>query len=176
METFSALLAICAGNSVPLHSTNGRHLPAVMVMQRDCHWGLKNGGNSQWSCRPIMQRGTRQSQSIFRLSTGTRHSLAHVLEYSLWFTVTSNHCPYASHRQATRSYPTRWRSKLGENGKRWISKFSLTNSTQILRYITADNIWNSYSLTYMRLLTKNLVTVFPLHLQPFADWRKIKFS
>ena len=30
--------------TVPLHSPNGRHLPAVRVVQRDCHWGLKNGG------------------------------------------------------------------------------------------------------------------------------------
>ena len=54
--------------TVPLHSPNGRQLPAVRAVQRDCHWGLKNGGNSHWSCEPIMQWGTRQSQSIFRLT------------------------------------------------------------------------------------------------------------
>ena len=52
--------------TVPLHSPNSRHLPAVRTVQRDCHWGLKNGGNSHWSREPITQRGTRQSQSIFR--------------------------------------------------------------------------------------------------------------
>ena len=51
---------------VPFHSPNGRHLPAVRAVQGDCHWGLKNGGNSHWSCEPIMQWGTRQSQSIIR--------------------------------------------------------------------------------------------------------------
>ena len=50
--------------TVPLHSPNDRHLPVVRAVQRD--WGLKNGGNSHWSREPIMQWGTRQSQSIFR--------------------------------------------------------------------------------------------------------------
>ena len=49
-----------------LHSHNGRHLAAVSAVQRDCHWGLKKGGNSHWSHESIMQWGTRQSQSIFR--------------------------------------------------------------------------------------------------------------
>ena len=52
--------------TVPLHSPNGRHLPAVRAVQRDCHWGMKNGGNSHWSYEPIMQWDTRQSQFIFR--------------------------------------------------------------------------------------------------------------
>ena len=39
---------------------------AVKAVRRDCHWGLKNSGNSHWSCQPIMQWGTRQSWSIFR--------------------------------------------------------------------------------------------------------------
>ena len=52
--------------TVPLHSPNGRHLPAVRAVQRDCHWGMKNGGNSHCSHKPIIQWGTRQSQSIFR--------------------------------------------------------------------------------------------------------------
>ena len=52
--------------TVILHSPNGRHLPAVRAVQRDCHWGPKNGGNSYWLCQPIMQWGTRQFQSIFR--------------------------------------------------------------------------------------------------------------
>ena len=52
--------------TVPLNSPNGRHLPAVRAVQRDCNWGLKNGGNSHKSHEPIMQWGTRQSQSIFR--------------------------------------------------------------------------------------------------------------
>ena len=67
------LLASCrlASNdsfTVPLHSPNGRHLPAVRAAERNCHWGLKNGGNSHWSRKPIMQWGTSQSQSIFRLT------------------------------------------------------------------------------------------------------------
>ena len=50
--------------TVHLHRPNHRHLPKAV--QRDCHWGLKNGGNSHWSCETIMQWGTRQSQSICR--------------------------------------------------------------------------------------------------------------
>ena len=48
--------------TVPLHSP----MPAFRAVQRDCHCGLKNGANSHWSYQPIMQWGTRQSQSIFR--------------------------------------------------------------------------------------------------------------
>ena len=62
------------------------------------------------------------------------------------------HAPTASRREATRSYPTRWRPRLGENGKCWISKFSLNDITQILLHIKDYNIWNSFSLTDMRLL------------------------
>ena len=58
--------------TVPLLSPNGRHLPAVGAVQRDCHWGLKNGGNSHWSHEPIMQWGTRQSQPIFRPTSHKR--------------------------------------------------------------------------------------------------------
>ena len=60
--------------TVPLHSPNGRHLPAVMAMQRDCHWGLKNGGNSHWSREPTMQWGTKQPQSIFK-STNHKNAM-----------------------------------------------------------------------------------------------------
>ena len=43
------------------------------------------------------------------------------------------HAPTASRRKETwKSYPTRWRPELGENGNRWISKFSLNNISQIL--------------------------------------------
>ena len=56
--------------TVPLHSPNSR--PAVRAVQRDCHWGLKNGKNSHWSCEPIIQWGTRQSQYIFRLTNHKR--------------------------------------------------------------------------------------------------------
>ena len=51
--------------TVPLHSPNGRHLPAIRAVQWDCQWDLKNGRNSHWSCEQIMQQGTRLSQSIF---------------------------------------------------------------------------------------------------------------
>ena len=61
----------------------------------------------------------------------------------------------ASRREATRSYPTRWRPKLGEKGKRWISKFCLNSITQILCHIKDYNIWNSYSLTDMWLIPQN---------------------
>ena len=60
------LYVILDSFTVPLHSPNNRHLPAVRAVQRDCHWSLKNGGNSHWSREPITQWGTRQSQSIFR--------------------------------------------------------------------------------------------------------------
>ena len=56
--------------TVHLHSPNSR--PAVRAVQRDCHWGLKNGKNSHWSCKPIIQWGTRQSQYIFRLTNHKR--------------------------------------------------------------------------------------------------------
>ena len=62
------------------------------------------------------------------------------------------HAPTASRREATRSYPTRWRPRLGENGKSWISKLSLNNITQILLHIKDYNICNSSSLTDMQLL------------------------
>ena len=51
---------------VPLHSPNSRHLPAIRAVQRDCHGGVENSGNSHWSCEPMMQWGTRQSQAISR--------------------------------------------------------------------------------------------------------------
>ena len=35
--------------TVSLHSTNGRHLPAVRAVQGDCQWPLQNGGNFQQS-------------------------------------------------------------------------------------------------------------------------------
>ena len=50
--------------TVPLHSPNSRHLPAVRVVQWDWQRGLKNLENSHWSGEPIMQRSTRQFQSI----------------------------------------------------------------------------------------------------------------
>ena len=31
---------------------------AIRAVQRDCHWGLKNSGNSHWSHEPIMEWGT----------------------------------------------------------------------------------------------------------------------
>ena len=41
-------------------------MDSIRAVQSDCHGGLKNDGNSHWSREPIMQLGTRQSQSIFR--------------------------------------------------------------------------------------------------------------
>ena len=58
--------------TVPLHCPNGRQMPAVGAVQRDCHWGLENRGNSHCSHEPIMQWGTRQSQSIFRCTNHKR--------------------------------------------------------------------------------------------------------
>ena len=63
--------------TVPLHNPNSRHLAAISrAVQRDCYWGLKNGGNSHWSHQPTMQWGTRQSQSIFRPTNHKRVMLA----------------------------------------------------------------------------------------------------
>ena len=61
-------LYLCSIDSftVPLHSPNGRQLPAIRAVQRDNHWSLKNSRDSHWTPVPIMQWGTRQSQSIFR--------------------------------------------------------------------------------------------------------------
>ena len=50
--------------TVPLYSPND--LPAVRAVQRECHWDLKNGGNSHWSRESIMQWGTRLSHFISR--------------------------------------------------------------------------------------------------------------
>ena len=58
--------------TVPLHSPNSRQLPAITAVQKDCHWGLKNSGNSHWSREPIMQWGTRQSQSVLRSTNHKR--------------------------------------------------------------------------------------------------------
>ena len=52
--------------TVPFHCPNGRHLRAIGTVQMDCHWGLKNGGNSHRSHEPIMHWGTRKFQSVFR--------------------------------------------------------------------------------------------------------------
>ena len=74
MSTMSPIRAGLGINSftVPLHSPNGMQLPAVRAVQGDCHWGLKNSWNSHWSREPIMQWGTGQSQSIFRLTNHKR--------------------------------------------------------------------------------------------------------
>ena len=40
--------------TVSLYSPNGRHLPAVRAVQRDCHWLLKSGGNPCQSREPII--------------------------------------------------------------------------------------------------------------------------
>ena len=40
--------------TVTLHSTNGRHLPAVSAVQGDFQWPIENGGNSHQSRAPIM--------------------------------------------------------------------------------------------------------------------------
>ena len=62
----SMLLISIDSFTFPLHSPNARQMSAVRAVQGDCHWGLKNGGNSHRSRQPIMQWATRQSQSIFR--------------------------------------------------------------------------------------------------------------
>ena len=49
-----------------MHSPNGRHLLADRAVLTDCHRSLEKGGNPHWSREPIMQRGIRQSHSIFR--------------------------------------------------------------------------------------------------------------
>ena len=70
-------------------------------------------------------------------------------------TVTSNHLPHP-HRESPwgdeKLSDTLTARRLGENGKSWISKFSLNNITQILLHIKDYNICNSSSLTDMRLL------------------------
>ena len=52
-----------------------------MAVQGDCHGGLKNGENSHWSRKHIIQRGTRQSQSIFR---PTNHKSAMTVNRITW--------------------------------------------------------------------------------------------
>ena len=88
----------------------------------------------------------------FAFTTGYRAQSLTVHTYRTQSPPIICHAPTASRREATRSYPTRWRPRLGENGKCWISKFSLNNITQILLHIKDYNIWNSFSLTDMRLL------------------------
>ena len=38
--------------TVSLHSSNGRYLLGVMVVQGDCEWPVQNGGPLHWPCRP----------------------------------------------------------------------------------------------------------------------------
>ena len=40
--------------TVSLHSSNGRHLPAIRAVQGDCLWPLKNGRNFHQSHNPII--------------------------------------------------------------------------------------------------------------------------
>ena len=47
--------------TVSLHSPNGRHLPAIRVVQGDCQWSMKNSGNSHQSREPTLHCETRQS-------------------------------------------------------------------------------------------------------------------
>ena len=41
--------------TVPLHSPNGRHLPAIKAVQWDYQWHMKNGGNTSWSNEPTIR-------------------------------------------------------------------------------------------------------------------------
>ena len=52
--------------TVPLHSANDRHSPAVRTVQRDCHWGLTKRWEFPLVTCDHIAMGTRQSQSIFR--------------------------------------------------------------------------------------------------------------
>ena len=80
--------------TVPLHSLNSRHLPAIRAVQRDCQWGLKNGWNSHRSRYPIMQWDTRQSQATFRL---TNHTILMAASWGHVFYPTD--CPIATRVQ-----------------------------------------------------------------------------
>ena len=60
--TVDIILEIPDSFTVPLHNSKGRQMP----VQSTCRCGLKNGEKSHWSREPIMQWGTKQSQSIFR--------------------------------------------------------------------------------------------------------------
>ena len=52
--------------TVPLHNSNGRHLPAIRAVQRDHQWRLKNGGNSHGSLEPIIsQNSVKVSPSLY---------------------------------------------------------------------------------------------------------------
>ena len=51
--------------TVSLHSPNGRLLPAVRAVQRDCQWYLKNGGNSNRSRQSSMPCNWCIPQHIF---------------------------------------------------------------------------------------------------------------
>ena len=96
--------------TVPLHSPNGRHLPAVRAVQSDCHWGLKNGRNSHWSRDPIIQRSTRQSQSIFRPTNHKRVMPGGHVSYP-------TDSPIASR---LRLWSSLWTWSSGINGSRFI--------------------------------------------------------
>ena len=40
--------------TVPLHSPNGRQMPAIRAVQGDCQLPLQNGGNFQRTCEPTI--------------------------------------------------------------------------------------------------------------------------
>ena len=50
--------------TVPLHSPNSRHLPAVRAVQGDFQWPLQKRGNFPWSHEVTMHCDMRQSQPI----------------------------------------------------------------------------------------------------------------
>ena len=62
--------------TVSLHSTNGRHLPAVRALQRDCQLPLKIGGNSHWSHEPIRHCIWGVIKSIFASADHTASNAA----------------------------------------------------------------------------------------------------
>ena len=52
--------------TAPLHSPNGRHLPAIRAVKVDCQWPLNNCGNSHHSYVPGIHCNWGISQPIFR--------------------------------------------------------------------------------------------------------------
>ena len=84
--------------TVPLHSPNGRLMPAIRAVQGDCQWPMKNAGNSHllWNsnqyldqpitkgCHPTGSRVSYPTDSPKATRLGLSNSLGYGIKYTLW--------------------------------------------------------------------------------------------
>ena len=88
--------------TLPLHSPNSKHLPAVRAVQRDCHWLLKNGWNSIQSQKPTMLCN-RGNPNLYFNQPNTKG----------WCQLIGGHCQSFVHkvRAVQQSMSVTWRGK-----------------------------------------------------------------